>query len=426
MDAGFTSHRHPIAQGYDAMRQSTIVSVIATACLSIAVSLVAAALFLQPAPSAESSATAISQTVADFYDAANEVIATGNTRPLDAILSPGFVDREAAPGVTPDRDGLRSYLLALHTANPALRLRADPILGTSDRAMARVTLATDGPPSPSGSAISGSEPWAPVETFRVENAQIIERWSSSIGLSLIRPLAGGVIDVPSPTPRQLSLQRLTLPPGAIDDRWSDGPGFVFLERGTLQLRVIAHSRAPAQTEAEETITLAQGQSFAIPPFSRMQSLNVGGGDAQVLMVRFELPRLSNADTPPGNVATAIPNEGVSQILAGALAVDIAPGPWRLELTSLTLGTQAEVAVSSAAGPSLVAVTSGELGALPWGRVWQRRHADGMSVQMSESPADILTGDGLTVETGSRTTLVNTFGPPATAIVLSVFPINGTS
>lgn len=405
------------------MRPSTIISVAVTACLSIAGSLVTAALFLQPAPGVESSASATTKTVADFYSAANEVIATGNTQPLDAILSPGFVDREAALGVTPDRDGLRNYLLALHAANLDVQLKAEPILGAGNRAMARVTLATDGPPQPVTDAISGSDgPWAPVETFRVEDGQIVERWSSSTGLSLIRPLASGIIDVPAPAPRLLSIQRLTLPSGAIDDRWSDGPGLIVLARGALKLGLTTGATASRQPEAEGSITLAQGQSFAIPPYSRIQALNVGGGDADLLIVRFELPRLSNADAPPGYVSSPIPNESASQTLAGNLAVDIAPGPWRLELASITLGSQAEVAISSAAGPSLVAIISGELAATSWGEVWRRRQEDGMNVRTNATPVELAGGDGLTVPTGSQATLTNAAAAPASAIVLSLRPV----
>lgn len=414
-----------IVQERAVMRGATIISIIATACLSIAGSLVAAALFLQPAPSAESSASTTTDIVAAFYDAANEAIATGNTRPLAAILSPGFVDREPALGETPDRDGLLSYLLALHAANPAVQLQADPILGAGNRAMARVTVTNGGDLQGLSDTIGGIDPpWAPVELFRVENGVIAERWSSNDGLTLLRPLASGITDLPTPSPRQLALQRVTLPPGATFDRRADGPSFVLLEKGSLQLQLTSHASRAEEYAKVETIPLIQGQSFAVPPFSQLHAMNVGGSEAQMLMVRFDLPRLSTADAVTAHVATPIPNGAASQTLAGDLAVEVAAGPWRLGLAVITLGSQAEVAVSAAAGPVLVAVDAGELVVTPWGQAWRRNQDDGMHLQTSAKRTTLPYGDGLTLLTRSQTTMENATSAPATAIVLTLHPIQG--
>jgi len=401
------------------MRPSTLVSIIATACLSIAGSLVAAALFLQPPPSVESSASASADTIAAFYEAANEAIASGNIHPLDAILSPGFVDREPALGVTPDRDGLRGYLLALHTANPALQLRAEPILGAGNQAMARVTLAEDGPSGSQGSSIlGGGTPWPPVEFFRIENGQVSERWSSSDGLSLVHPLASNAIDFPAPTPRLLTVQRISLRPGATFDHQTDGPSFLLLEKGALQLTVSSPETSPANAPAPEVLHLNQGQSFPMPTLARIEALNIGGGDSQALLVHFKLPSFS-----PGNdsSATPVPNEATRETLADGLAVDVTSGPWRIEFARVTLGSQADIAISSAAGPVFISATSGTFDVSTWGNVWQRRHADGMNVQVDASLGELVAGDGLTLQAGSQATLVNAVPTPATALVLTLLP-----
>lgn len=402
------------------MRPSTVVSIIATACLSVASSLVAAAFFLQPPPRTEAAPSASSPVIEAFYTAANEVIASGSTRQLDAILAPGFVDHEPALGVTPDRDGLRSYLLALHAANPVLELRADPILSVSNRAMARVTLTTDTQLSPWDSAISSSgTAWAPVETFRVEHGQIAERWSSNTGLSLIRPLASGAIDFSAPAPRVVAVQRLTLAPGGTFDRYADGPSFLVLEQGSLQLTLDTRDTAPGSFSEPEVLPLTQGQSYSVPSFSQLGLLNVGGGDAQALLVRFDQPRLAPGADPP---ATPALNEASRQTLAGDLAVDVTSGKWRIEVASVILGGEAQFAVSSASGPGLVSVTSGELGAAIWGHGWQRRGADGMNVQLKASPFELASGDGLTLQTGSQAALENPSSAPATAIVFTLSPL----
>jgi SnoaL-like polyketide cyclase len=73
-------------------------------------------------PSTDVEALAV---VRRFYAAANAVLATGDAAALDAVLVPGFVDHNPAPGVEPTREGLAQLLRTRHATFPGERLVVD-------------------------------------------------------------------------------------------------------------------------------------------------------------------------------------------------------------------------------------------------------------------------------------------------------------
>ena len=108
-------------------------------------------------------------------------------------------------------------------------------------------------------------------------------------------------------------------------------------------------------------------------------------------------------------------------LAGGLATDVGVGQATLTLGKLTLARHAQLSLSSAAGPILIAVDAGRLDVsawgMAWGRGWVRRGTDGMSIAVDE--AAVGEGDGLLLHPGGTITLRNGGGKPAVVLVLTL-------
>jgi hypothetical protein len=89
----------------------------------------------------------------------------------------------------------------------------------------------------------------------------------------------------------------------------------------------------------------------------------------------------------------------------------------VDLERISLAPDANVSLSSADGPILVAVETAQLEAAAWGTAWVRNSRDGMSV---ESHAALLTAEnGMLLEPGGVVTLLNDDEQPAQALVVTI-------
>ena len=77
--------------------------------------------------------------------------------------------------------------------------------------------------------------WSPIEVFRVTDGVVVGRWGYTDRLTSARRLAEQALALPIPTPRVVSLTRITLAPGT---RWDAprvaGPRLIFAEAGFLR------------------------------------------------------------------------------------------------------------------------------------------------------------------------------------------------
>ncbi len=397
------------------MRHSSIIGVAATACLSIAVSLIAASLFLQPLPSASQSvqSTRTTEAVQAFYAAANEVIATGQLAALDAIVAPHFVDRAPLPGMRPGREGLEDYLLALHATVPALKLVAEPVLAVDDRGMARVAIeGLQQEPPLAGTIVGLPVPWGPVDLFRVAGDKIVERWTHVDGLSLVRPLALSTLELAIPTPRHISLKRVSLEPGATWRPIAPGPEVLVVEKG------VVHIDSGSGLQGTK---LASGQALSLAPGSDLQVTNLGVDRATLLLTSLRVPAIPG----PEPADTAVHPPGVSMaVLAGDLAAEIDPGAAVLELGQVTLAPRTRMTISSMDGPTLLALDAGQPEVTAWGRAHLRRGRDGMSVALDHST--LAPGDGVLLHPSCSLALQNTGSDAVRALVLTIRPADKTA
>jgi hypothetical protein len=278
----------------------------------------------------------------------------------------------------------------------------------------------------SGAVIDQPEPWGAVDVFRIAGGKVVERWSQTDKLSLARPATAVTLDLPAPSPRVVSLERFTFEPNAGWSRSPAGPRLVFLETGALRLEVMTPDPAlgtPSvagtdrlggdRSDASPVLTLSAGGSSVVPVGARLAMTNAGGGEARVLVATFSEPRIP-AGAPPVDV---LPPGVAGQTLAGGLATDVRVGAAELALGQVTLARNAQLSLSSADGPALIAVEGGHLTVETWGRAWLRRGSDGMSVDSDEQV--MARGDGLLMHQGGLATLRIAGDGPAVVHVLAL-------
>jgi hypothetical protein len=388
--------------------------------------LIAGSFLLQPAaPTA--SASGNTEVIRRFYAAANETIATGDTTALHAVVAPHFLDQDPVPGMKPDRAGLEDYLVALHAVVPNMELLVEAVVAGSDQAMARVAVRGGQGRLPLRDAVlDQSQPWGAVDVFRIAGGKVVERWSQTDELTLIRPATEVTFDIAAPLPRVVRLDRFTFEPNAAWSPSPAGPRLIFVETGALRLEVgtaeLEKETAPVAgpdslvgdtSDTSRVVTVSAGGSSLVPTGARPALTNAGSGEVRALVVTFFEPRV------PGGapLADVLPPGVASQTLAGGLSTDVRLGAAALVLAQVTIARNAQLSLSSAAGPLLIAVETGHLTVESWGRGWLRQGNDGVSV--GPDGQAMARGDGLLMHQGGLATLQIAGDGPAVVHVLTL-------
>ena len=287
--------------------------------------------------------------------------------------------------------GLENYLIALHGSVPGLRLVAEVLVISADQVVTRVDVRDDLTSAALPAAFGGRPAvWSTVDIFRVAGGAVVGRWGNTDGLALTRPLAVVNHELPVPTPRVVSLARVTVTPGARWDAPLAGPRLLFAEVGSLDVQAtqrpttegtpVMGSEAPyadgGRVEASQRVMLAAGRAWMAPAGAQLGVTNVGAAAAQLLVVTFTEPQIPNGVL---SEAVSLPPGVKVQILAGDLATRLGSGKVTIAMEQISLAPDADVSLSSAAGPILVAVETAQLEAAAWGTAWVRNSRDGMSV-----------------------------------------------
>ncbi len=417
------------------MRRPMVLFVTAVMLFALAVGLVTASLLLDPLPASRSAITGLPERnaaiVRQFYDAANDAIATGNVEGVHTVVALHFVEHDAlnAPTMQPGRDGLDAYLATLHAMSSDMQVVAETMVADDKRVMARVAVqGLKVSALPSGTAFGQFIPWGPVDVFRVSGGMIVERWSHTDGIALIQPLAEESLELPVPSPRIMTMKRLRIAAG---DRWissaAAGPRLLYLEDGALHVEITSPRLTAGTAEARGTavepgwalprnVTLSVGRSLVMSPGNRMEATNSGAHVAQALVVTFDVPRSPGGAPPEPELSSP---SVVEKLLAGGLATDVPIGSAVLALQRITLARNAWVSLTGEDGPTLLAVEAGRLGVAARGMVWLRRGADGMSASAGE--ALLGQGDGLLLHPDSLAMLHEADDDPAVALVLTLRP-----
>lgn len=118
-----------------------------------------------------------------------EVASAGDYDVLDAILAPGFVDHDPAPGQGPGIDGLKGFFRTMRAAFPDLKAEAVEIAATEDHVAMRYTLSGTHEGEFQGAPPTGRRfEVSAMQLARFENGRCVERWGSTDELGMIRQL----------------------------------------------------------------------------------------------------------------------------------------------------------------------------------------------------------------------------------------------
>jgi ketosteroid isomerase-like protein len=414
------------------MRRSLFLGASAIVFIGVAVAMIAAAALAQPAPVTSpntQSADAAADVARQFYAAVNGAIATGDAAPLRTVVAAHFVDETPMPGVRAGREGLEAYLAALHAASSDVRLVVEEVVAAGDRVVAQVRVAGDESPAPlRGFLVDQPSFWGAVDVWCIADGVVVEHWGQSADLALTRTLTEVDLDLPTPAPRVVTLERLTMSHAATWQAPPAGARLLYLEAGALRIDMTATGETTASVAgsattasashavSSEPVMLSAGRSLLVPADARCEATNVGAGEVRLLVATFSVPRTPNGDSLD---AEPLPSGVTRQILAGDLATRTGIGPATLTLDRLSLARRTRLSLSSEPGPVLLAVTSGRLSAAVWGTAWMRRGADGVSVQRGEG--NLMAGDGVLLHPGGLVVVQNADAGPSEVFVLTLRP-----
>jgi hypothetical protein len=332
-----------------------------------------------------------------FYEAVNEVIATGEVAPLSIALSPDYVELDDVGALVPGRAALERALLALHATAPALHLDIAELAGNGDRLIAIVQPQGVERATAFGLTLGHHIWWSPVEVFRVSAGLVVERVAVGERPARLEPLVRVPIELPAPATRVVSLVRVTIAPGG----WrraavADGLHELVVEAGTIEL---AHTAGAVRTLPTGTgaTGLGPGESLTLPSDAdgaTYEVRNTGQEPAILLEV------LASASTGfPGGASPTGQGTDVT-ILAGGQQVVVPEGSAELVVGRVSIPTGGRLAWTAPAGPVLLWLATGtvELAADEAAFAWVRRQTDGTS--RSAPLASLSTGDGAMLVAGT--------------------------
>jgi hypothetical protein len=266
-------------------------------------------------------------TVLRYYDAVNEMIATGEPEPLRAVL---HADLAAAGSPVAEQDAhgsLEGYLTWLHAIAPDTRLEPGPVASDGEQVVAQVSVSTSTSSLPLGFLVNDpSMLWPAFEIFRVSLGQITERRAANDQPPELRELysAGSTEPLPDEAALELASYKFT---GISRVRMSTSsmPAVFRVTSGNPVLSLANTAPAPAMLietaldGAHESRTAISpgtaeqagpGVIMIVPPHSDFSLLNVLKDSASLVGVSISLTtgRVSMVEhlrLPIGNVSAGI-------------------------------------------------------------------------------------------------------------------------
>lgn len=304
-----------------------------------------------------------------FYDAANEVLTTGDRSRLDSIVAPDYVEHSAGPGpgAAPGRGGLVQALLSRRAMFPGLRLVVDDVTATGpDRVVARLHGEGATATSVAGLPILASlADWGPLDLFRIADGTIAERWGSRTDSLVVLRSGQTSLDVDPGDPMQrLVVGRFRLPPGGqVDVGGMPNIDVFVIEVGTVE--VVAATDLPH--------TLSAGEFVVHTPPSPVTLRNPGTSPAMLLTFALwpldawssSLDHDSSGGSPAQQRAssgTPLARRGENALLFAADVTLRAPG--RVAVGRLDLAPGTVLPIPAGDRIVVVAVGAGQLARVP--------------------------------------------------------------
>jgi predicted SnoaL-like aldol condensation-catalyzing enzyme len=381
-----------------------------------------------------------------FYDAVDEVLASGDTAALEEAVADDYVDHAAAPGLPPTRDGLIRALLDLRVTNPSLRIVPENLSAAGGRVVAQVKIERE-----SGSRFLdlplGNEfaPWGPIDLFGVAGGRIVEHWGIAPG-ARFEPLGTAPLGSLAGTPQLLSLVRWIFPPhtaiGAIAGEEHQmlvaASNVITVTVGDAPGEPIAISPGvtspPSPVPSGTTVTLGTGGFVTLPSGASFRIGNDGDTPAVAVTASLlppgagELDTVDFASTYPEPIATAgaagtetFPGGVTMQPLATGRTTFLPRSPAAIGVGLMVLAGDTELPPISVTGPALIAAVTGSVdlnaGA---GQAWVRRGDTGATLDAGKT--SLGAGDGASIPPDTDLSLRNSGTDPAEILVFVVMPV----
>jgi quercetin dioxygenase-like cupin family protein len=287
------------------LRRTALNLVTTLLVVAAVVSLLGAGWKLANPAAADPGPSTTEQVVRAYYAAANLAIHTGDRAALDEVVAPDVVVHGPLAMLAPDGAGLTRYLASLHATSPKLKLTVGEVVITGDHALVNLIVQGEVQRTFLGSPLKGVAPWGAVDALRVRDGLVSEYWSSGTGLELLEPLAHTTFHALMPLERTVTLDRLTIPPGAsFAAANADEARWLFVETSavTVTMDRLESTKALVLGSSGKTVALAAGRNepqkpdpagsddfFPLPVWSTVTIHNVGDESATLLVLAAGSP-----------------------------------------------------------------------------------------------------------------------------------------
>ena len=125
--------------------------------------------------------------VRHFYDA----VGAGNLSVIDELVADDFVDREAFPGLEPNKEGVKQFFAMLRSAFPDLNMEVREMLADDDLVSVRVIATGTHEGDFMGMSSSGRRIEVQVfDILRIRNGQVTEHWGLMDAMTMMQQLGG--------------------------------------------------------------------------------------------------------------------------------------------------------------------------------------------------------------------------------------------
>ncbi len=127
-----------------------------------------------------------------FYE---EVFNEGNLDAINEIISPNFTSHTSPPGISPDREGVKQFVIAYRSAFPDIQVHVEDQVAEGDKVVTRFSTHATHQGELMGIPATGKEiNITGIGLHRVEGGQIVEAWTQFDRMGMMQQF--GVI--PSP------------------------------------------------------------------------------------------------------------------------------------------------------------------------------------------------------------------------------------
>jgi steroid delta-isomerase-like uncharacterized protein len=135
------------------------------------------------------------KTIAQRFN--EDVWGRGDEAALEELLDPDFVDHDALPGQSPDREGHKQILAAFRSAFPNLNVTTEDIVAEGDKVVTRWNAHGTHQGELMGIAPTGQDVAIKgIDVLRIAEGRIVERWAEYNDLEVMQQL--GVVPGPGP------------------------------------------------------------------------------------------------------------------------------------------------------------------------------------------------------------------------------------